>query len=523
MCFLRGSKGAYQKWADHVGDQSYTWENWLPYFKKSVRFSGPSTNGRPDNATAHFDSEAFAEEGGPVNVAYPYWTNAISSWVDKTLEALGFPQANGFSDGNLLGRSYITHTIHPKSRRRETSSTSYLREALMHSDNINIFTRTMVTKILFDESNKANAVALDTAGFKWKISANKEIILSAGVVSDRTTAPESLRPVSNYLLVSLATAPYALRHWSERGPRAARYSCHCRSSKRWPEHVGECVSRKIAVYSFLMEADRSCTKDTIILGPTSPVNLAAHSQLLGSKEVLGKAIHQYNSQRSGLLTNPGQDYFAFEKHPEGLLSESTASDIDRSFPDDWPTFSYIALDDSFVPQWNGKSYFSMSAVPLTPFSRGIVTINSTNALDHPIVDPRWLTDPRDRELVVAAFRRCRQFVATEPLSQVITGPEILPGPEYQTDEEILRYIAETSDAFYAGVGTCAMGKRDDPASVVDSSARVIGVQGLRVVDASAFPFSIDGQPMATVCKCSLVLPWCSHCRRWDVPGGHVLR
>ena len=240
-------------------------------------------------------------------------------------------------------------------------------------------------------------------------------------------------------------------------------------------------------------------QDTIILGPTSPVNLAAHSQLLGSKEVLGRAIHQYNTDRSGLLTNPGQDYFAFEKHPEGLLSESTAADIDKAFPADWPTFSYIALDDSFVPQWNGKAYFSMSAVPLTPFSRGVVTINSTSARDHPIVDPRWLTDPRDKELVVAAFRRCRQFVATEPLSQVITGPEILPGPDYQTDEEILKYIAETSDAFYAGVGTCAMGRKDDPASVLDSAARVIGVQGLRVVDASAFPFSIDGQPMATVC------------------------
>ncbi len=183
-----------------------------------------------------------------------------------------------------------------------------------------------------------------------------------------------------------------------------------------------------------------------------------------------------------------------------MLSESLAADIDRDFPADWPTFSYVALDDSFVPQWNGKSYFSMSAVPLTPFSRGSVTINSSDVLRHPIVDPRWLADPRDRELVVAAFRRCREFVRAEPLRHIITGPEILPGPEYESDEDIYRYIAETSDAFYAGVGTCAMGKTNDPQSVVDSSARVIGVEGLRVVDASTFPFSIDGQPMATICE-----------------------
>jgi 5'-oxoaverantin cyclase/versicolorin B synthase len=106
-----GSKGAYQKWADHVGDQSYTWDNWLPYFKKSVKFSDPSTNPRPDNATANYDSDAFSANGGPVHVAYPHWTNAISSWVDKTFEALGIPLADGFSNGNLLGRSYITVSI----------------------------------------------------------------------------------------------------------------------------------------------------------------------------------------------------------------------------------------------------------------------------------------------------------------------------------------------------------------------------------------------------------------------------
>jgi 5'-oxoaverantin cyclase / versicolorin B synthase len=84
------------------------------------------------------------------------------------------------------------------------------------------------------------------------------------------------------------------------------------------------------------------------------------------------------------------------------------------------------------------------------------------------------------------------------MQEVIDGPEILPGPQYQTDEEILGYIARTSDAYYAGVGTCAMGKKDDPMAVVDTGARVMGVKSLRVIDASIFPFSIDGQPAGTV-------------------------
>ena len=439
-----------------MGDDSYAWEKFLPFFKKSIRFSGPSTNPRPANATTANDASVFSESGGPLHVAYPYLTNAISSWVDKALEKLGFPQVSGFSNGDLLGRSYITHTINPHTRRRETSSSSFLREALMQSNNLNFYSRTLVKKVLFDENKKATGVVVNTDGFEWQIGAKKEVILSAGFIR----SPQ-------LLMVSGI------------GPKETLESL------------------EIPVLSDRLGVGKNL-QDTIILGPTSPVAVESHSQLLGSKETLPRSIYEYNNFRTGLLTNPGQDYFAFEKHRPGMLSESTSADIDREFPDDWPTFSYIALDDTFVPQYDGKNYFSMSAALMATFSRGSVTINSNDTAQNPIVDPRWLDDKRDKEMAVAAFRRCREIVATDTMQEVIAGPELLPGEKYQTDEEILNYIAETSDAYYAGVGTCAMGKKEDPLAVVDSKARVIGVQGLRVVDASAFPFAIDGQPMGTV-------------------------
>ncbi|GMG13125.1 unnamed protein product [Aspergillus oryzae] len=453
---FRGSKGAYDMWADHVGDDSYRWDKWLPYFQKSVRFSGPETNPRPANATALNDNTAFTALGGPVHVGYPFQVNAISSWVDKALAKMGFPEAQGFSNGNLLGRSYITHTINPYTRRRETASSSYLREALMESNNLNIFTRTLVKRVLFDDQNRATGVTVSTDGFEWQIGAKKEVNLSAGVMR------------SPQLLMVSGIGP-----------------------KEHLEQLG------IPVRSDLSGVGQNM-QDTIILGPTVPVKVESHSQLMGNKETLPRAIREYNEQRKGLLTNPGQDYFAFEKHQPGMLKESTAADIDAAFPDDWPTFSYIALDDTFVPQYDGKNYFSMSAALMTPFSRGTVTINSNDTANPPIVDPQWLADPRDQEMAVAAFRRCREIVASDVMREVVAGPEILPGPQYQTDEEILNYIAETSDAYYAGVGTCAMGKADDSKAVIDSKARVLGVKGLRVVDASIFPFAIDGQPMGTV-------------------------
>lgn len=424
-----------------------------------MQFSGPSTNPRPANATTFNDVSAFAantSDEGPVQVAYPYLTNAISSWVDKALAKMGFPEAQGFSNGNLLGRSYITHTIHPRTRRRDTASTSYLQRALRTSNSLNVITHTLVKKILFDEEKRATGVVINTGGFEWQIGAKKEVILSAGVMR----SPQ-------LLMVSGA------------GPRETLEKLN------------------IPVLSDLPGVGQNL-QDTIILGPTNPVKVESHSQLMGSKETLPRSIFEYDNFRTGLLTNPGQDYFAFEKHQPGSLSQATSADIETSFPADWPTFSYIALDDTFVPQYDGKNYFSMSAALLATFSRGTVTINSTNTADNPVVDPRWLDDPRDKEMAVAAFRRCREIVASETMQEVIDGTELLPGFEYQTDEEILNYIAETSDAYYAGVGTCAMGKANDPKAVLDSKARVRGLKGVRVVDASAFPFAIDGQPMATV-------------------------
>ncbi|KAI9743723.1 MAG: hypothetical protein M4579_007725 [Chaenotheca gracillima] len=84
------------------------------------------------------------------------------------------------------------------------------------------------------------------------------------------------------------------------------------------------------------------------------------------------------------------------------------------------------------------------------------------------------------------------------MKQVEIGSEAFPGEQVQTDAQILALIKESFNTVYHASATCAMGKLSDPQAVVDSHARVIGTSGLRVVDASAFPFLPPGHPMATV-------------------------
>ena len=120
--------------------------------------------------------------------------------------------------------------------------------------------------------------------------------------------------------------------------------------------------------------------------------------------------------------------------------------------------------------------------------------------DPPLINPNWLTDPTDVQVAIAGYKRVRELFATSALAPVLIGPEYFPGSSVQTDSQLLTLIRESLGTVFHAAATCSMGKISDPDAVLDSKARVIGVQSLRVVDASAFPLLPPGHPQATVCK-----------------------
>lgn len=135
---------------------------------------------------------------------------------------------------------------------------------------------------------------------------------------------------------------------------------------------------------------------------------------------------------------------------------------------------------------------------ISPLSRGTVSISSADTAVQPIIDPNSLTHPADVAVAVAAFKRAREFWATDVMKKLAIGHEIYPGLDVATDEEILASIRRSYNAIYHASCTNKMGKKNDPKAVVDPQARVYGVKNLRVVDASAFPFLPPGHPQSTV-------------------------
>ena len=213
-----------------------------------------------------------------------------------------------------------------------------------------------------------------------------------------------------------------------------------------------------------------------------------------------------------MLTNSGDDLLGWEKLPRSArekLSRSAREGLDE-FPSDWPEVEFLTDDELFTnvadplsTPFDGKNYISLSVAVITPFSRGNVTINSVDTADNPTVSPNYLIDSRDEEVNIQAFKRARALMATKAMKPVLIGDEVQPGKNVSTDAEILDYIKKNSLEVYHASATCKMGKRSDSMAVVDSKANVIGVRGLKVVDASAFPFLPPGHPQATVCESEL--------------------
>ncbi|TBN36152.1 GMC family oxidoreductase [Pseudomonas sp. BGI-2] len=127
------------------------------------------------------------------------------------------------------------------------------------------------------------------------------------------------------------------------------------------------------------------------------------------------------------------------------------------------------------------------AVALTrPLSRGKVTLASRDPFVAPNIDLNFLAEPKDRQRLLDGIRLARKIGTTGPLNTLIHS-ELNPGQGNDSDEALLASVKASLDTYHHPTSTAPMGKPGDARAVVDLQARVIGVQGLRVVDASIFP------------------------------------
>ena len=139
--------------------------------------------------------------------------------------------------------------------------------------------------------------------------------------------------------------------------------------------------------------------------------------------------------------------------------------------------------------------FTASVCNLRPTSRGSVHITSVDPEAPPAIQPNYLSTEEDRKVAVESLRLTRKIVES-PALKPFTPEEYKPGIQYQSDEELVKAAGDIGTTIFHPVGTCKMGRPDDPMAVLDSQLRVRGIHHLRVVDASAMPTITSGNTAA---------------------------
>ncbi|KAK6079052.1 glucose-methanol-choline oxidoreductase [Seiridium cupressi] len=469
MAYSQSSYGAFQKWADTVDDDSYTYPNFSAYYRKSMDFDASTINSRYPNATPTYDATVTVE-GGPLGVSFPAFAQSWSTWVARGLEAVGIQPRGALIDGTLSGATWQINTINATTGLRASAEASYLRPVKERS-NLFVFNGTLAEKVLFDGNQTATGVLVTTGTTSYTLSAAREVIISGGTFQ------------SPQLLMVSGVGP----------------------------------ADTLAQYDIPLVADRPGVgqgmNDHVMFG----ISYQANVETLSAYSVgdnLAVANAEFVANRTGPLASPGGDFVALEKLPASYrasLSNKTQEAL-ASYPEDWPEIEFLVLP-VFAGNQNtpnaaspdlpatvaGANYGTLLAVLQVPQSRGNVTISSASMSDAPVINPAWLTDARDREVFIAAFKRAREVLSVDEMKPVLIGDEFYPGPQVQTDEEIMDYIATSLGVLYHASATCAMGTADDPLAVVDSRGKVFGTKNLRVVDASALPFLPPGPgPQVTV-------------------------
>jgi choline dehydrogenase len=138
---------------------------------------------------------------------------------------------------------------------------------------------------------------------------------------------------------------------------------------------------------------------------------------------------------------------------------------------------------------------TVSVCNLRPESRGTVHVTTRDFSTAPEIRPNYLSTLGDRLLAANSIRHARRLMATQAISR-FRPQEVLPGKEFQNDDELIARAGDIATTIFHPVGTCRMGV--DPMSVVNTELRVHGLEKIRVVDASIMPTIVSGNTNSPV-------------------------
>lgn len=353
-------------------------------------------------------------------------------------QQVGIPNSADFNGGDNAGCGYFD--VNQKRGIRWNTAKAFLKPASTRP-NLTMMTGSHVERLIMEHGAAGpvcRGVAFTGGGTAWTAQARREVLLTAGAVG----SPQILQ------LSGIGPGALLQRHGIAPLLDAAG--------------VGE--------------------------------NLQDHLQLRmvfkvrGAKTLNTLAANWYGKIKIGL------EYAMFQSGPMSMapsqLGAFAKSDPAQTTPDLQYHVQPLSLERFGQPLHRFPA-FTASVCNLRPSARGHIRICANDSYTAPKITPNYLSTAADRKTAAAALALTRTIVAAPALSR-FAPEEFTPGPQYRSEEELAAAAGAIGTTIFHPVGTCKMGQSGDPLAVVDSTLRVIGVAGLRVVDASVMPFITSG-------------------------------
>ena len=441
MIYMRGQARDYDAWAKITGDDSWSWQNALADFKAHENHyrldqgADPITGNNSRFSDMHGSGGEWRVEKQRLS-----W-DVLDSFADAAEQA-GIEKIDDFNGGDNAGVGYFD--VNQRSGWRWSSSKAFLRPA-RGRPNLTIWTEAQAQKLTWSTADngqpRCTGLSLSRAGQTVQVTANREVILSAGAIN----SPQILQ------LSGIGPADLLRSHGIE-------------------------VIRDAPVGENLQ--DHLQIRAVFKVNGTQTLNTLANSLFgrlkIGAEYLLNRSGPMSMSpSQLGAFTrsDPARAHANLEYHVQPLSLEAFGEDL-HDFP-----------------------AITVSVCNLNPTSRGQVQISSANFQDPPKIMPNYLSTAEDRQVAADSLRQARKIMA-QPAMQVYAPEELKPGVQHQSDEELARLAGDIANTIFHPVGTVKMGQMDDPSAVLDPHLRVKGVQGLRVVDASVMPTITSGNTNA---------------------------
>jgi choline dehydrogenase len=417
QAWVRGHRVDYDGWAQSCPGWSY--DEVLPYFQRAERRVGSNAGGVYGTSGPQFISEL--RDSNPTTSAF---LAACAELGMRRPGELNEPDNTGYAPTPVTQRRGLRHS----------AADAYLRPARRRR-NLTVLTGAHVQRILLDGARATGVEYRDTTGLTQRVTASREVILSAGTVK----SPQ-------LLLLSGIGDPDQLRTVGVE-----------------PGH--ELVGVGANLQDHLAAG--------IVVHCPKPVTLAG----AGSRAQLARFL----LTRRGMLTSSVDEAIAFVRSNPALA----APDLELI----WLPVPFLGEGLTPAPAHG----LTLAVLFLQPDSRGYIRLASADPAEPPVIDPGYLTAESDLRGLLAGLRIAERLCDTAALRPYVGAP-MAPWPGKVDDAKLATLVREHAQTAYHPVGTCRMGS--DDSAVVDCELRVRGLDGLRVVDASVMPRIIRGHTQA---------------------------